>query len=106
MHRFVSKHRNLQIWLEPPKEEYTVDGRRSVISPGILVEFTNGYYETDDDEIANRLRASELYGIFFEEYKAQPTEELSQKESVITSITKPRRRTVVEESHEVLESRD
>lgn len=86
---FASPHRSLQLWLKPPQESFTADGKRIVSDPGILVEFINGYYETENKEIADLLLKHPSFGIFFTavNLEAVSPEELSATRSVLESMT-------------------
>jgi len=84
---FVSKHKNYQIWLKRPVEEFTIDGRLKLRDPGILVEFVGGYYETDNEEIAEMLMNSPDFGIVFNLYENKPVDESQFKESALNRLT-------------------
>jgi hypothetical protein len=69
---FVSKRKNHQLWIRPRKEHRLKDGTWVVDDTGLLVEFQNGLYETDDSDIINSLFKNNEYGLVFQVYNNVP----------------------------------
>jgi len=87
---FVSNHKNLQLWLRTPREHLDPQGRWRVSDPGVLVEFTGGYYETDDPKIAEALQKHPLCNVTFKPFDGKPIKEADLKKSALdTAVPHP-----------------
>jgi hypothetical protein len=91
--KFISKYKEYTISLIPPR--YVVDntGQRNFV-PGIVVEFHNFEYNTEDQKIIEMLKQSEWYNVDFKAVgDVEPASEAAQnkikeeKESAENTLT-------------------
>lgn len=66
--KFCTKLHGLVIWLKSATEEFV--GKRLVVKdPGYYAEFENGYFWTDDPDVAEALMNHPAFGVSFDLYE-------------------------------------
>lgn len=71
--KFVSQSASLKLVVEPQKEIH--EEREVTLTPGLTLSFVNGVFETNDQDLIKKLKASPSYGREYGPEKAKPKKE-------------------------------